>query len=353
MSRVPRPAAPHRHAAGLVVMLGMLAFGTHIATFLAAPPGSGRVAERFEIADQETLSQVAARLEREGMIRNRLYFVAFGRLTGSERALKPGEYALTTAMRPLEILDRFRRGAVILHPITIPEGYTTRQIAQVLGEEGLGDPDEFLRLVGDPELIRSLGLDRPTLEGYLFPDTYAFSRRVATEEIVRQMVGRFAAVYRQEWDARAAELGMTRHQIVTLASIIEKETSAEAERPFISGVFHNRLRRRIPLQSDPTVIYATPAFDGNLRKVDLVRDSPYNTYRRRGLPPGPIANPGREALEAALYPAAVDYLYFVSKNNGTHHFSRSLREHNAAVNQFQRRGGHRPRAKPAVNRGVS
>lgn len=335
-------------------MLGMLAFGTHVATFLAAPPGSGRAAARFEIEDHETLSQVAARLEREGLIRNRLYFVAFGRLTGSERALKPGEYALTTAMRPLEILDRFRRGTVILHPLTVPEGYTTRQIAQVLGEAGLGNPDDFLRLVGDPELIRSLGLDLPTLEGYLFPDTYAFPRRVATEEIVRQMVARFQAVYRPEWDARAAELGMTRHQVVTLASIIEKETSAEAERSFISGVFHNRLRRRIPLQSDPTVIYATPAFNGNLRKVDLVRDSPYNTYRRRGLPPGPISNPGEEALEAALYPAPVDYLYFVSKNDGTHQFSRSLREHNAAVNVYQRRGaGHRHRAKPAPIRGVS
>lgn len=334
-------------------MFGMLAFGTHVATFLAAPPGRGRVAATFEIADHETLSQVAARLEREGMIRNRLYFVAFGRLTGSERALKPGEYALTTAMRPLEILDRFRRGIVILHPLTVPEGYTTRQIAQALGEAGLGNPDEFLRLVGDPELIRSLGLDLPTLEGYLFPDTYAFSRRVETEEIVRQMVARFQGVYRPEWDARAAELGMTRHQIVTLASIIEKETSAEAERSFISGVFHNRLRRRIPLQSDPTVIYATPAFNGNLRKVDLVRDSPYNTYRRRGLPPGPISNPGREALEAALYPAPVDYLYFVSKNDGTHQFSRSLREHNAAVNVYQRHGGRRSRAKPAVIRSMS
>ena len=334
-------------------MFGMLAFGTHVATFLAAPPGSGRVAGTFEIADREPLSQVAARLEREGLIRNRLYFVAFGRLTGSERALKPGEYALTTAMRPLEILDRFRRGMVILHSFTIPEGYTARQIAQALGEAGAGSPDDFLRLVGDPELIRSLGLDLPTLEGYLFPDTYAFPRRVETEEIVRRMVARFQAVYRREWDARAAELGMTRHQIVTLASIIEKETSAEAERPFISGVFHNRLRLRMPLQSDPTVIYATPAFDGNLRKVDLRRDSPYNTYRRRGLPPGPIANPGQKALEAALYPVAVDYLYFVSKNDGTHQFSRSLREHNEAVNRFQRRGKARPVPQRAAVRRVS
>ncbi len=333
-------------------MLGALAFGIQVAMFLAVPPAPDRGTKIFEIAEHESLARVAARLERDGLIRNRFYFITFGRLTRSERALKPGEYALSTALRPLDVLERFRSGTVVLHPVTIPEGYTIRQIAPVLSAAGLGDSDEFIRLTNDARFVESVGLNQPSLEGYLFPDTYAFPRRVSTEDIIRQMVARFQEVYSPRWDGQAASLGLTRHQIVTLASIIEKETGDEAERPFISAVFHNRLRLRIPLQSDPTVIYPIKGFNGNLRKVDLVRDSPYNTYRRRGLPPGPIANPGRAALEAALYPASVPYLYFVSRNDGTHQFSRSLREHNEAVDQFQRHGGSR-RAKRVALRGAS
>jgi UPF0755 protein len=343
----------HGHAFGLLLVVGLLAFGVHLTSFLAVPAGDENAATTFEITDDEPLGEVASRLAQEGLIRSRLYFIAFGRLTGSERALKPGEYALSPSMRPLDILERFRRGSVVLHPLTIPEGYTARQIAQALGSAGLGNPDEFLRLVADPVFIQSLGLQLPSLEGYLYPDTYAFPRKVTTDEIVRHLVARFQTVYEPEWDARAADLGMSRHKVVTLASIIEKEVGTDAERPFISAVFHNRLRLRMPLQSDPTVIYPMRNFDGNLRKVDLVRDSPYNTYRRRGLPPGPIANPGRASLAAALYPASVEYLFFVSRNNGTHYFSTSLREHNAAVDRYQRRGNPRPSPRRAVMRGVS
>ncbi|MEW6683634.1 MAG: endolytic transglycosylase MltG [Nitrospirota bacterium] len=348
-----RRVAPPKYAAlfGLFIMLGMLAFGTHVAAFLASPPGGDGGPITFEIVRDEPLARVASRLADEGLIRNQAYFVMFGRLTGSERQLKPGEYALSPTMRPLEMLHRFRHGLVVLHPLTIPEGYSVRQIAAVLRDAGLGDPDELLTLAESPEFARELGLDVPSLEGYLFPDTYAFPRGVATADMVRRMVERFRETYQPVWAARAADLGLTQHQVVTLASIIEKETGAGIERPIISAVFHNRLRRRMPLQSDPTVIYPIKDFNGNLRKVDLVRDNPYNTYRRRGLPPGPIANPGREALEAALYPSPVDYLYFVARNDGTHHFSRTLREHNRAVDQYQRRG-QRPRTKVATTRGA-
>ncbi|MEO5656515.1 MAG: endolytic transglycosylase MltG [Nitrospiria bacterium] len=352
MPRLNKKPAPvivrHRHVLGLVFMLGAMAFGIHVATFLAAPPGSSHTVRTFDIADDEPMGQVAMRLERAGLIRNRVYFMLFGRLTGSERALKPGEYALSAAMRPLDILGRFRRGTVILHPVTIPEGSTARQIASRLSAAGLAEADEFLRLVNSLEFIGSLGLDLSSLEGYLFPDTYHFARRTPVEAIARRMVDRFRSEFPPQWDARGAKLGLSRHQVVTLASIIEKETAASFERPLISAVFHTRLRKRMPLQSDPTVIYPILKFDGNLRKVDLIRDSPYNTYRRRGLPPGPIANPGRAALEAALYPAPVDYLFFVSKNDGTHQFSRSLREHNAAVDRYQRRGLRRAAPKRAV-----
>lgn len=348
-----RRVAPPKYAVpfGLLIMLGMLAFGTHVAAFLASPPGGDGGPTTFEIAQDEPLSRVASRLANEGLIRNQSYFVVFGRLTGSERQLKPGEYALSPSMRPLEMLYRFRHGLVVLHPLTIPEGYSVRQIAAVLREAGLGDPEEFLELTESPEFVRELGLDVPSLEGYLFPDTYAFPRGVATSEMVRRMVERFRETFQPVWAARAAELGLTQHQVVTLASIIEKETGAGIERPIISAVFHNRLRLRMPLQSDPTVIYPIKNFDGNLRKVDLVRDNPYNTYRRRGLPPGPIASPGREALEAALYPSPVDYLYFVARNDGSHHFSRTLREHNKAVDQYQRHG-LRARTKVASARGA-
>jgi UPF0755 protein len=348
-----RRIAPPKYAsvAGLLIMLGMLAFGTHVAAFLAAPPGGDGRPATFEIAEDEPLARVASRLADEGLIRNQSYFVIFGRLTGSERQLKPGEYALSPSMRPLEMLHRFRQGLVVLHPLTIPEGYSVRQIAAVLRETGLGDPDELLALAESPEFIRELGLDVASLEGYLFPDTYAFPRGVATADMVRHMVGKFRETYQSVWATRGAELGLTQHQVVTLASIIEKETGAGIERPIISAVFHNRLRLRMPLQSDPTVIYPIKNFDGNLRKVDLIRDNPYNTYRRRGLPPGPIASPGRHALEAALYPSPVDYLYFVARNDGTHHFSRTLREHNKAVDQYQRRG-QRPRIKAASARGA-
>jgi UPF0755 protein len=335
----------------MLIMLGMLAFGVHVTAFLASPPGGNGEAAAFEIVQDESLTHVASRLAAEGLIRNHAYFVMFGRLTGSERQLKPGEYALSPSMRPLEILDRFRRGLVVLHPVTIPEGYSVRQIAEVLRGAGIGDPEELLGLAESPAFISELGLDVPTLEGYLFPDTYGLPRNISTADIVRRMVGRFQETYQSVWADRAAELGLTRHQVVTLASIIEKETGSGIERPIISAVFHNRLRLRMPLQSDPTVIYPIKNFDGNLRKVDLVRDNPYNTYRRRGLPPGPIGNPGREALEAALYPSPVDYLYFVARNDGSHHFSRTLREHNKAVDQYQRRG-QRPRAKVAAVRGA-
>jgi UPF0755 protein len=348
-----RRVAPPKYAVafGLVIMLGMLAFGTHVAAFLASPPGGDGEPTTFEIAQDEPLRRVASRLADVGLIRNQAYFVTFGRLTGSERQLKPGEYALSPSMRPLEMLHRFRHGLVILHPLTIPEGYSARQIAAVLREAGLGDPEELLDLVESSEFVHELGLDVSSLEGYLFPDTYAFPRDIATADMVRRMVEKFRETYQSVWAARAAELGLTQHQVVTLASIIEKETGAGIERPIISAVFHNRLRRRMPLQSDPTVIYPIKNFDGNLRKVDLIRDNPYNTYRRLGLPPGPIANPGREALEAALYPSPVEYLYFVARNDGTHHFSRTLREHNKAVDQYQRRG-QRPRTKVAAARGA-
>ncbi len=296
------------------------------------------------ISEGSTFHQVAGLLERERLIKSRSAFILLGKAQDAERKIRPGEYELHAAMAPADILAKFLAGRVVLHPVTIPEGYTMAQIADVLAQQQITDRAEFLRLVKDKTFIRALGIAADTLEGYLYPDTYRFPRSSAAKDVVRAMVDQLGQVFTEELRARANDLHLTLHEVLTLASVIEKETGAGDERPQISSVFHNRLKKRIPLQSDPTVIYGLTNFDGNLHKKDLSHPSPYNTYRWTGLPPGPIASPGAQSIRAALYPVPSAYLYFVSKNDGTHHFSATLVEHNKAVEKYQkrpfRRGGH-------------
>ena len=309
-------------------------------TFLYLPPtprDQERVQKVVEIPEGTTLRETARRLFQDGLITSVEYFVAIGKLLGIERHIIPGEYALHTQMRPLEIFRLLKSGQVIQYEVTIPEGFALTQIARLVEEKQLARAEDFIKRAADPEFIRSLGYDPPSLEGYLYPESYFFSKRTGVDGILHTLVKRFEAVYTQELAARAEAIGMTRQEIVTLASIIEKETSDDAERPLVSAVFHNRMRKNIPLQSDPTVIYAIRKFNGNLTRRNLQIRSPYNTYRVKGLPPGPIANPGKASLLAALYPAQVDLLYFVSKNDGTHYFSKTLIEHNRAVQKYQRR----------------
>lgn len=225
----------------------------------------------------------------------------------------------------------------MLHPILIPEGLTMVQIAEIFGQQGLVDPHELLRLMKDPAFIASLGIKADTLEGYLYPDTYKFPRGIKPKEVITAMVEHLRQVYGPDLEARAQELKLTQHEVLTLASVIEKESGSNGEREEISAVFHNRLKKHIPLQSDPTVIYGLPSFDGNIHKKDLSSPSPYNTYRIAGLPPGPIANPGIQSIRATLYPSDSRALYFVSKNDGTHQFSATLEEHNQAVEKYQKR----------------
>jgi len=296
------------------------------------------------IPDGSTFHQVAALLERESLIKSRSAFLLLGKAQEAERKIHPGEYELHAAMAPLDILGKLLAGRVVLHPVTIPEGYTVAQIADVLALQQITDRAEFLRLAKDPVFVKTLGIAADRLEGYLYPDTYKFPRPSAARDVIRAMVDRMGQVFSDDLWSRARDLHLTQHEVLTLASVIEKETGAGDERPQISSVFHNRLKKRIPLQSDPTVIYGLENFDGNLHKKDLSHPSPYNTYRWTGLPPGPIASPGAEAIRAALYPVPSAYLYFVSKNDGTHQFSATLIEHNKAVEKYQkrpfRRGGH-------------
>jgi len=289
------------------------------------------------IPEGATFLQAATLLEREQLIRSHSRFVILGKSQDADRKIQPGEYEFNGAMPPAEILSKLLTGRVLLHAVTIPEGYTINQIADVLNEQRITSSVEFLQMASDRSFIKALGISAETVEGYLFPDTYRFARTTPAKEVIRTMVDQLGRVVTEEWQTRAKEMNLTVHQVLTLASVIEKETGARDERPHISSVFHNRLKKRIPLQSDPTVIYGLTNFDGNLRKKDLSHPSRYNTYRWAGLPPGPIASPGADSIRAALYPATSKYLYFVSKNDGTHHFSATLVEHNKAVEKYQKR----------------
>jgi UPF0755 protein len=291
---------------------------------LVIPPGQG-------------LQTTAQRLHDAGLILHPFKFRILARLKGDDKRIQAGEYLFSPSFSPNKILRMMVDGKVRLYKLTVPEGYNLRQIADLVAQGNLGEASEFVKAAADRALIKANGIEAETFEGYLFPDTYHFPIKVPPQKIITTMVEKFWRVFTPEWQERSRQLGFTVHEVVTLASIIEKETGAPEERPLISSVFHNRLKKRMRLESDPTVIYPIKEFDGNLTRKHLDFQDPYNTYQNRGLPPGPIASPGLESLKAALYPADTKYLYFVSRNDRTHHFSASLAEHNRAVRKYQLR----------------
>jgi UPF0755 protein len=276
-------------------------------------------------------------LHKIGVINNPLKFKLLARIKKLDKKLKVGEYALSSSMSPNKVLDKIVNSKVLLHRLTIPEGYSIYQIASLLQQEGLGTQEIFLKVATDPAFTRRMNLDAKTFEGYLFPDTYYFPRGITSEKIISTMVKRFWSVIDPKWYKQAEKLGFSIHEIITIASIIEKETGAASERPKISSVFHNRLKKRMRLESDPTVIYGIKNFNGNITKKHLRTKTPYNTYKIRGIPVGPIANPGVDAIRAAIYPEKTDYLYFVSKKDTTHKFSTNFSAHNRAVRKYQLR----------------
>ena len=285
----------------------------------------------------QTLRNTADILQQKNIIKSGLKFILIARIKGLDKHLKAGEYLLSATMPPRQVLEIMVKGAVNLHKLTVPEGYSISQIAVLVENAKFGSKDDFIKTASNTDLAAKNGIEDATFEGYLFPDTYFFPREVAMDQIISAMVKRFWSIFSTEWKARAKDLGLTVHQIVTLASIIEKETGAAFERPIISSVFHNRLKKKMRLESDPTVIYGIKNFDGNLTRNHLNTPTPYNTYKISGLPAGPIANPGRESLKAALYPEKTVFIYFVSKKDTTHYFSTSLKEHNQAVRKYQLR----------------
>lgn len=295
--------------------------------FVEVPPGS-------------SVAAIARRLVDAGVVADPLTFRIAARILGADRRLQAGEYRFAEPATPFDVIDRLARGDVYSHAITFPEGLTAREMAQIFGRSGLGAAADFERAAAAGARAAAFDPGARTLEGYLFPDTYLLPRDSGPDGTVAAMVARFERAFDEGLRAAATERGMNVRRAVTLASLIEKETSRPDERAIVSGVYHNRLRIRMPLQCDPTVIYAlmlAGRWNGNLRREDLQMNSPYNTYRFAGLPPGPIASPGRPALEAAVRPADVPYLYFVSRNDGSHVFATTLAEHNRNVDQWQRR----------------
>lgn len=323
----------------LVYLAGLFGLG-FVAAFLFTPYHGLDAMAEIEIERGEVLSSVSEKLRASGVIGASSLFTALARVQGVDKKVHRGLYRFDRPVSPLAVLDGMVLGRTVFHKVTIPEGFTVRQIRELLVARGLVDRNAFDRELAHPETLSMLGLEDKGAEGYLFPTTYYFRALSTEREIIRTMLMQFEEVFTLEMADRAQGMGFTPHEIVTLASIIEKESGASAERPYIAAVFHNRLRIGMPLQSDPTVIYGLDDFDGNLTVGDLRRPSPYNTYTIPALPPGPIANPGLDSLHAALAPAAVPYLYFVSKNDGSHFFSKTLREHNRAVRKYQL-GKHR------------
>jgi UPF0755 protein len=305
--------------------------------FINSPANTIEHQATFIIRAGETFNELTSRLKSKGIIASTIRFKLYSRMTGSDKQLKAGEYRLSATMTPGQILDMLVQGRSILYRLTIPEGFTIKQIAQEIARQGLGSAEDIHKLATDPLVAQSYALEAQTLEGYLFPDTYYFPKHVDPRNIITKMVERFKAQFHPAWEQRANKLNFSVHQIVTLASIIEKETGAPSERPIIASVFHNRLKKKMRLESDPTVIYGIPNFDGNIKRHHLQTRTPYNTYKIRGLPPGPIANPGSASIKAALYPHKTDFLYFVAKKDGTHHFSTNINDHNRAVSKYQLR----------------
>jgi UPF0755 protein len=285
---------------------------------------------------------VIARLTEAGIVRNPTAVKIYMRVLGGGDSLKAGDYKFDSPISPLQAIGKIQRGEVYLERVTVPEGFDRFDIAQKLSEvTAKATEEEFLELMDDTRLIRDIAPEATNLEGYLFPDTYTYSAKDTPEDLIRAMVVRFKEMFKPEWIARSRELNMSLHKIVTLASIIEEEAKVPDERPRVSSVFYNRLKIGMVLATDPTFIYAAKLagdYDGNPNQPrHRTRDSVYNTYKYAGLPPGPIASPGRASIEAALYPEESDYLYFVvNGTEGRHKFSRTAAEHELAVQEYRR-----------------
>jgi UPF0755 protein len=302
---------------------------------LFVSPGQGTIECTVSFPPGSGIRKLADDLKTGGVIRSKWHFVLLTRLRGAAHHMKAGEYRFSDGMTPDMILSKIVAGEVDYRKFTLPEGYSVYQAAELLDQKGYFKRDAFLEKCRDKSLLSRVGLNEGSVEGYLYPATYNLSRGGSEEQLIVQMIEQFNKTYATIQELNVSQK-LSRHDIVTLASMIEKEAVSADEKPIISSVFHNRLRIGMPLQSDPTAVYGVRAFSGKVSKSDIQRPSPYNTYLNKGLPPGPIGNPGKDAVQAALKPAQTGYLYFVARQDGTHQFSSNLAEHNRAVVRYLR-----------------
>lgn len=304
------------------------------AFFTPADPGATETV-LFELAANKSFRQVCKELEAAGLVTKWWAPNYIARIRRSDKQIKAGEYELSASLSPYEIVRKLAEGQMYQRRVTIVEGASIWDMGMELELAGVVSQHDFERAVVDSTLTQKAGVSGSSFEGYLFPETYFFSRPITVEAVIFRMVEEGNRRWTNEFALRAEDLQMSRHQILTLASIIEKETSITRERPVVSSVFHNRLRMGMKLQADPTVVYAIPDLVGPLTRAHLEVDSPYNTYVNLGLPPGPICNPGLSSISAALYPETTEYLYFVADGGGGHHFAKSLDQHNQNVRKYR------------------
>ncbi len=317
----------------LLILIGATTVTAGLFVFNQITPNEAVV---LQIENGTGLNTIAARLEANGVISNARMFGLLARLRGDTGNIQAGQYDFKQAATPGEILDRLVKGDVRRIQFTIPEGFTLRQIGERLAARDIAPLEEFMALAKDEQFLAKHAIQATSLEGYLYPETYTVIAKLSLDRLLETMLEQLNQQLTPELLAAADELNLTPHQLLTLASIVQKEAGNDDEMPLIAAVFHNRLKKGIPLQADPTVIYGLgDEYKGNITKAHLRRPTPYNTYTIRKLPPGPIASPGSTALHATAYPADVDFIYFVARGDGTHAFSLTLREHNQAVRRFQ------------------
>jgi len=325
----------------LVITLIIIVFvgisSTVVYKMFLLPTGNMSEPVVVRIKKGDTLMMTAVNLKELGAIKDERVFIAVAKVVGVERTIRTGEYEITPEMSPKDVLFLILTGRVVEYPVTIPEGYNVYQISELLSGLEFVDEAIFHSLIEDRDFMAKFDIDASNMEGYLFPDTYNLNRGMDEKEIITLMVRRYFVVLEEEKEKSETSSGLSDYEILILASIVEKEARVDDERPLISAVFVNRLNKRMKFDSCATVIYGMwDDFNGNLTRAHLEKMTPYNTYLFSGFPPGPICNPGRAAIRAALNPTDCNYLYFVSKNDGTHYFSESLSEHNRAVYLYQK-----------------
>jgi UPF0755 protein len=313
----------------------VLVFSLYVLFQLLIPLPVANKNIEIEIPKGATFRHVADIFSQEHIIRVKNLFLAIGRLCRIDRKIRAGFYSVYGSMNLLDLLRVLRKGQIIEYEVTVIEGDSLREVATKLSEKGIMQEQNFWELVSDKGFLDTYGIDAPSLEGYLYPDTYKIPKGMDAKEALGMMINKLREQYAERLRTRAEELGLSERAVLTLASIIEKEAATDEERPLISAVYHNRLRKKIPLQADPTAIYGVKSSKEKITSQDLKMKTPYNTYVVRGLPPGPISSAGIKSITAALYPADVPYLYFVSNNDGTHRFSVTSAEHAAAVRAYR------------------